>query len=84
MGNAKEKLGSMLGYEGLEHSGAQQKCKGDAEYKAAQVEGYAEGTKDRVEGKINNVIGSVTDDKSKQFEGQARHEKGLLKQDINS
>jgi uncharacterized protein YjbJ (UPF0337 family) len=36
------------------------------EYKAAQAQGYAEGTKDKVGGKIDNVVGAVTGDKEQQ------------------
>jgi hypothetical protein len=40
------------------------------------VTGYAEGTADKLGGKIDNVIGSVTGDKEKQLKGSAREEKG--------
>jgi uncharacterized protein YjbJ (UPF0337 family) len=37
-----------------------------------------------VQGKVDNVIGSVTGDKSQQAAGQARHDKGEVQQNINS
>ncbi|CAH7666632.1 hypothetical protein BY996DRAFT_4580088 [Phakopsora pachyrhizi] len=84
IGGLKEQVGHAIGSTDLESSGAQQKTKGDAEYKAAQAQGYAEGTKDRVSGKVDNVIGAVTGDKSQQIEGQARAEKGRGQQEVNS
>lgn len=84
VGGLKEQVGAAVGHQGLESSGAEQKAKGDAEYKAAQVEGYVEGTKDRVGGKVDNIVGAVTGDKSKQLDGQARNEKGNAQQELNS
>ncbi|KAH8922342.1 hypothetical protein BT69DRAFT_1350957 [Atractiella rhizophila] len=83
VGGAKETIGNLTGYKDLEQSGAQQKRDGDAEYKAAQAQGYAEGTKDRVGGKIDNVVGAVTGDKSQEMSGSARHDKGEAQQEVN-
>ncbi|KAH9814380.1 putative Hmp1-mismatch base pair and cruciform DNA recognition protein [Melampsora americana] len=73
VGGLKEQVGSALGNQNLQTSGSEQKATGDAEYKAAQAEGYVEGTKDRVGGKVDNILGAVTGDKSKQLDGQARN-----------
>ncbi|KAL7007262.1 hypothetical protein EMMF5_003101 [Cystobasidiomycetes sp. EMM_F5] len=87
VGSAKQTVGSLvdttLGTD-LQQQGQTQYNEGVAEQKAAEAEGYIKGTADRVEGKINNVVGAVTGDRQQQAEGQTQHDKGILKQDINS
>lgn len=50
-------------------SGSEEHAAGEAEYKAAQVEGYAEGTKDKMMGMKDSVVGAVTGDKAQQTSG---------------
>ena len=45
-----EQIGNLTGSNDWKTSGQKEHAEGDAEYKAAQAKGYAEGTKDRVGG----------------------------------
>ncbi|KAK4699875.1 hypothetical protein P7C70_g6380, partial [Phenoliferia sp. Uapishka_3] len=83
IGSVKETVGNVAGSTDLEASGASQKREADAEYKAAQAEGYVEGAKDRIGGKVDNVVGAVTGDSQKELSGKARHETGQVQQEIN-
>ncbi|KAJ2934131.1 hypothetical protein H1R20_g2947, partial [Candolleomyces eurysporus] len=82
-GNVVEAIGNLTGATSWQQSGKEEHAQGEAEYKAAQVQGYAEGTVDRVTGKKDAVVGAVTGDKSQQAEGNARHDKGEAQQELN-
>ena len=56
VGGIRETVGAVTGLTGQEIAGKQQKASGDAEYKAAQAQGYAEGTADRVGGKVSALF----------------------------
>ncbi|KXN83082.1 hypothetical protein AN958_01833 [Leucoagaricus sp. SymC.cos] len=76
-------LGNLTGSTNLQQSGKEQHAKGEAEYKQAQTQGYAQGTKDRVGGLKDSMVGAVKGDESKQAEGNLRRDKGETQQDIN-
>ncbi|GAA5976388.1 hypothetical protein JCM11641_005998 [Rhodosporidiobolus odoratus] len=82
-GTAKATVGDAIGIASLSQSGNEQRAAGNAEYKAAQVQGYAEGTADRLGGKIDRVVGAVTGDKEKEASGAAQEEKGKAQQAVN-
>ncbi|KZT11489.1 uncharacterized protein LAESUDRAFT_692399 [Laetiporus sulphureus 93-53] len=82
-GTAVEAIGNITGAETWQESGKEEHAKGEAEYKAAQAEGYAEGTLDRVGGKKDAVLGAVTGDRSKEISGNLRQDKGQAQQNIN-
>ena len=69
-GTAVETVGSMTGSTDWQQAGKQEHASGEAEYKAAQAEGYAEGTTDRLRGKKDSVVGSVTGDKKQEVQGE--------------
>lgn len=60
----------MTGATSWKTSGQEKQAGGETEYKTAQTEGYAEGTKDRAGGKLDQVVGSVTGDKSQEAAGR--------------
>ena len=69
-GNVVEAIGDATGAESWQTSGKEEHTKGEAEIKAAQAKGYAEGVSDRVQGKYDSVMGAVTGDKSQQVSGE--------------
>ena len=83
-GTVKETIGNALGSTEWQKAGKEQHAKGEAEIKAAQAQGYAEGAKDQVSGKFDNVVGSITGNKEKELAGKAQEEKGKAQKEINS
>ncbi|GAA5944569.1 hypothetical protein JCM3775_003296 [Rhodotorula graminis] len=84
VGSIKETIGNVVGAESLAQAGSEQAAKGDAEYKLAQTQEYAEGTADRVGGKIDRIIGAATGDSSREAGGLAQETKGKAQQAANS
>ncbi|KAL1710174.1 hypothetical protein EV121DRAFT_193203 [Schizophyllum commune] len=82
-GGIKETIGNALGLGGTASAGQTEHHQGRGEYDASRAEGWTEGAGDRVTGKKDSVVGSVTGDRSQQHSGEARENKGDLKQSIN-
>jgi hypothetical protein len=59
----------VTGAKSWAESGRQEHASGEAEYKAAQAEGYAEGLSDNVRGKKDTVVGAVTGDREQEGSG---------------
>ena len=83
-GNLVETVGNLTGATSWQQSGKEEHARGEAEYKAAQAKGYAEGTGDRAKGIKDSVVGSVTGDQVQQTEGNIRREKGKTQQEVNN
>ena len=69
-GNVVEAIGNVTGASSWTQSGKQEHAQGEAEYKAAQTKGYAEGTADRLGGKKDAIVGAVTGDRSQEAAGE--------------
>ncbi|KAF8133303.1 hypothetical protein EV363DRAFT_1162579 [Boletus edulis] len=82
-GSVVETVGDMTGSQEWSQAGKEEHARGEAEYKAAQGKGYAEGVTDRVGGYKDSVVGSVSGDKTQQASGNARNEKGQAQQEVN-
>lgn len=62
-------IGNATGLESWQTSGRDEHAQGEAEYKAAQAKGYAEGAVDRLGGKKDAVVGAVTGDRQQEVSG---------------
>ncbi|KAG7090315.1 hypothetical protein E1B28_011912 [Marasmius oreades] len=82
-GTVVEAIGNVTGLESWQQSGKEEHAQGEAEYKAAQAKGYAEGVSDRVGGYKDSVVGAVTGDKSQQAAGNVQQEKGKAQTEVN-
>ncbi|POY70924.1 hypothetical protein BMF94_6102 [Rhodotorula taiwanensis] len=84
VGGIKETVGNVTGITSLVQAGEEQRTSGEAEYKLAQTQEYAEATADRIGGKFDRVIGAVTGDKEREASGLAQETKGKAQQAANS
>ncbi|KAL0563676.1 hypothetical protein V5O48_018390 [Marasmius crinis-equi] len=82
-GTIVEAIGNATGLQSWQQSGKEEHAQGEAEYKAAQAKGYAEGVSDRVGGYKDSVVGAVTGDKSQQAQGNVQQEKGKAQTEAN-
>jgi uncharacterized protein YjbJ (UPF0337 family) len=68
-GTVAETVGDMTGAKSWSESGKQEHASGEAEYKAAQAKGYAEGVVDSIGGKKDAIVGSVIGDRQQEASG---------------
>jgi len=82
-GTVVETVGDLTGATTWTQSGKEEHNAGEAEYKAAQAQGFVQGTTDILGGKKDAVVGAVVGDKTQQATGNARQEKGEVQQQAN-
>ncbi|KAI1320096.1 hypothetical protein EDD11_002068 [Mortierella claussenii] len=78
IGGAKQTIGETIGNSNLAASGAEQKSAADARQAAADAKTHAEGVGHKVEGKVQQTVGSVTGNTSQEARGHANEVKGDL------
>ena len=85
-GSAVETVGNLPGSQDWAQSGKQEHAQGEAEYNAAQAKGYVEGTKDRIGGRKDAVVGAVTGDRQQEAQGACRgsvwHPRGIYSRQV--
>ncbi|KAG5729756.1 hypothetical protein E4T56_gene958 [Termitomyces sp. T112] len=82
-GTTVETIGNLTGSTSWQQSGKEEHAQGEAEYKAAQAKGYAEGIADRIGGYKDSIVGAVSGDKAQQTSGNVQQEKGKAEQKAN-
>ncbi|KAF9168599.1 hypothetical protein DFQ27_001235 [Actinomortierella ambigua] len=79
MGTAKEKLGTMVGNEGLAAAGAEQRTRAEAARHAALTEKKGEGAEQALQGEVERGIGRITGDDDLRQHGAAKTSEGTTK-----
>ncbi|KAE9397587.1 mismatched base pair and cruciform DNA recognition protein [Gymnopus androsaceus JB14] len=83
-GTVVDTIGQAINSTEWQKAGKEEHAKGEAETKAAETEGWIQGTVDQVKGYTKNLVGAATDDKSKQVEGNVQKTSGEAQQAANS
>ncbi|KAH7049788.1 hypothetical protein BKA57DRAFT_461231 [Linnemannia elongata] len=82
VGGAKQTIGETIGNNNLAASGAQQKAQADAAQKAADAKTHAEGVGHKVQGEIQQNVGSLTGNTSMEARGHANEVRGDLERKV--
>ncbi|GBB98558.1 hypothetical protein RclHR1_03260016 [Rhizophagus clarus] len=82
-GAVKETLGSALGRDSLEHSGAQERQAGNQEIDAAKTHNATKGAGGQVKGAVKENVGYATGDPQWEAEGKGERVKGQAQYNAN-
>ncbi|KAH7049815.1 hypothetical protein BKA57DRAFT_461296 [Linnemannia elongata] len=82
IGGAKQTIGETIGNNNLAASGAQQKAQADAAQKAADAKTHAEGVGHKVQGEVQQNVGSLTGNTSMEARGHANEVRGDLERKV--
>lgn len=77
-GNVKSFVGGVVGNDGLQNEGEQQKAKGEGQYETAQAQDKVDSVKDDVKGKFQENVGGLFSDDQK-AKGKANQASADLK-----
>ncbi|ORX91919.1 DNA binding protein [Basidiobolus meristosporus CBS 931.73] len=84
IGYVQETVGSVLGNEQMQAEGATKQPQADAEYEAAQAQGYAQGAGEKLKGNVKDTVGSAIGNEHMQAEGKASATRGEARLNFNS
>ncbi|KAF9083669.1 hypothetical protein BGX29_002968 [Mortierella sp. GBA35] len=82
MGGAKQSIGETIGNNNLAASGAQQKAQAEAAKKAAEAKVHSQGVGHKIQGEIQQNVGSLTGDTSMEARGHANEVRGDLERKV--
>ncbi|KAJ7031722.1 hypothetical protein C8F04DRAFT_677119 [Mycena alexandri] len=82
-GQMVEKVGDITGADSWKTSGKKEHAEGEAEQKTAQAQTYVEGLTDRATGLVNNVMGKMTGNSTKEMSGNLQDKEGQAKMEAN-
>ncbi|KAG0378631.1 hypothetical protein BGX24_003245 [Mortierella sp. AD032] len=82
IGGAKQTIGETIGNNNLAASGAQQKAQADATQKAADAKTHAEGLGHKLQGSVQQNVGSLTGNTDMQARGIANEVRGDMERKV--
>ncbi|KAF9141018.1 hypothetical protein BG015_001425 [Linnemannia schmuckeri] len=82
LGGAKQTIGETIGNPDLAASGAAQKSQADAAQKAVDAKTHAEGIGHKVQGEVQQNVGSLTGNTSMEARGHANEVRGDLERKV--
>ncbi|KAF9128476.1 hypothetical protein BG015_004333 [Linnemannia schmuckeri] len=82
IGAAKQAIGNTIGNTTLAANGAQQQSQAESAQKAADAKTHTQGVGHKVEGQVQQNVGSLTGDKSMEARGNATEIRGDLERKV--
>ncbi|CRK23322.1 hypothetical protein BN1708_018021, partial [Verticillium longisporum] len=80
VGSAKEAVGGLVGSQNLKEQGRQQNLEGQQQEAKGQVNDFASGVGNRLQGSVGGAVAGLTGDKSGQQHYQDLHDTGKTQQ----